>query len=173
MEPQEIVPPEEPFDPTGPINPFDPMPQTSPQQSKLYRFSLRGPDGDWIAEHLRSGHYDYEAEFTFSFGDGEDKVERVRTIRGATEIINRLDDELGADEFGKKWALPELDRIFPSDGVSVALSSEETDYDRDYAAASRLAVCGRDGRELAWRWCAATTRRPGLKWIPRRSRLRT
>ncbi|MCA9263161.1 MAG: RHS repeat protein, partial [Planctomycetales bacterium] len=109
------------------------------EEGQLYRFSLRGPTATEIAQHIRSGHYDYEAEFTFTYANG---YVRKRTLRGATEIVNRFDPDIGTDEFGKRWWLPELDQLFASDGVTVARSAADPKFNKAFAAASRLATKG-------------------------------
>jgi hypothetical protein len=87
-------------------------------ETDTLRFVLLGDAA--IAEQLRTGHYDYDIKFTAEVGSDE----ITRTIRGSTELFNRVNDEIGDLEFGKKWWLPGLDRVVVDDGNSARLAAE-------------------------------------------------
>jgi RHS repeat-associated protein len=74
-----------------------------------YRFVLLA--SSQIASQLVTGHYDYHLEFRSN--------DRTRTIRGNTEIVNRVDPTKGDTEFGERWWLDGLDRLVPDDGMSM------------------------------------------------------
>ena len=99
------------------------------------RFVLLG--NETIFEKLRTGHYDYDVEFTATIGQDEFK----RTVRGNTEVINLVDDDLGTIEFGKRWWVDSLDRLAPGDGVTPGRNAEDL-TDASEHAVSRLAPLG-------------------------------
>jgi len=85
--------------------------------SETVRFVLLGSDE--IRSKLPTGRYDYD----IALRDGQG---RVRTIRGATEIVNRVEETFGETEFGRRWWLPLLDRLVPGDGISPVMRSATT-----------------------------------------------
>ncbi len=89
-----------------------------PQVGEPWRIVLMGPEG--MAAQLASGHYDYDVELTAVLPTGT----QTRTIRGGTEIVNRVDPTLGWSEFGKRWALDGLDRLVPGDGTTARLTDK-------------------------------------------------
>ena len=84
---------------------------TRTQLDEPVRFVVAGPD---LTLYLRSGRYDYDMELTASFGSEE----IVRTIRGKTEVVNRVGKDFGVDEFGDRWWVPGLDRLVPGDEIN-------------------------------------------------------
>jgi len=95
---------------------------------------------DEIVDKLRSGHYEYDIELT-AFGGGQ---QRTRTLRGSTEIVNRVGENVGTRELGERWWIDGLDRIVPGDGISPIQShdSSSTDTSSLLQATSRLAPEG-------------------------------
>ncbi|WP_404310460.1 Calx-beta domain-containing protein [Neorhodopirellula lusitana] len=95
---------------------------------------------DEIVEELRGGHYEYDIELTVTSG-GEN---RVRTLRGSTEIVNRVGEDFGTSELGQRWWIDGLDRIVPGDGISPIRTHDEASLDTSEAlkATSRLAPKG-------------------------------
>ncbi len=73
-------------------------------------------DDEAIGGLLSTGRYDYDIALRDAEG-------RVRTIRGATEIVNRAEEAFGETEFGRRWWLPLLDRLVPGDGISRVMRS--------------------------------------------------
>ena len=69
--------------------------------SETVRFVLLGSDE--IRSKLSTGLYEYDIVLRDAQG-------RVRTIRGATEIVNRVQETFGETEFGRRWWLPLLDQ---------------------------------------------------------------
>ena len=82
--------------------------------SETVRFVLLGSDE--IRSKLSTGRYEYDIVLRDAEG-------RVRTIRGATEIVNRVQETFGETEFGRRWWLPLLDRLVPGDGISPVMRS--------------------------------------------------
>ena len=82
--------------------------------SATVRFLLLGSDE--IRSKLSTGRYEYDIVLRDAEG-------RVRTIRGATEIVNRVQETFGETEFGRRWWLPLLDRLVPGDGISPVMRS--------------------------------------------------
>jgi hypothetical protein len=74
--------------------------------NETVRFVLLGSDA--IRSRLSTGRYDYDIALRDAEG-------RVRTIRGATEIVNRAEEAFGETEFGRRWWLPLLDRLVPGE----------------------------------------------------------
>ncbi len=83
-----------------------------------WRIVLLGPED--IAAQLSSGHYDYDIALSAVLPTGT----QTRTIRGGTEIVNRVDPTLGWTEFGKRWSLDGLDRLVPGDGTTARLTDQ-------------------------------------------------
>jgi RHS repeat-associated protein len=83
-----------------------------PTSGSGYNFMVMAQES--LASKLSSGHYDYFATFKIKVG-GETFT---RTIRGKTEIVNRVDNALGMTDFGKRWWPEMLDRMIPTDGVN-------------------------------------------------------
>ncbi len=81
-----------------------------------WRITMLGPES--LDTLLRTGHYEYDVEIQLG--------SRVRTVRGGTEIVNLLDDELGTAEFGKRWWIDGLDRLVPSDSINGPANGLET-----------------------------------------------
>ena len=69
--------------------------------SETVRFVLLGSDE--IRSKLSTGRYEYDIVL-------RDAQDRTRTIRGATEIVNRVQETFGETEFGRRWWLPLLDQ---------------------------------------------------------------
>ena len=67
-----------------------------------------------LSDTLATGHYDDDVVLTAYLGDKT----LTRTVRGSLEVINRVHDELGSNEFGNRWWLDELDRVVPGDGIT-------------------------------------------------------
>jgi hypothetical protein len=82
--------------------------------SETVRFVLLGSDE--IRSKLSTGRYEYDIVL-------RDAQDRTRTIRGATEIVNRVQETFGETEFGQRWWLPLLDRLVPGDGISPVMRS--------------------------------------------------
>ncbi len=85
--------------------------------NETVRFVLLGSDE--IRSKLSTGRYEYDIVLRDAEG-------RVRTIRGATEIVNRLEETFGETEFGRRWWLPLLDRLVPGDGISPVMREKPT-----------------------------------------------
>ncbi len=88
------------------------QPYLAPNRSRELRLVVRGPED--LVSLLSTGHYDHDIRLAAVVGDKT----VTRTIRGATDIVNRVDDALGTAEFGQRWTLDELDRLVPGDGIS-------------------------------------------------------
>lgn len=126
--------------------------QDVPDTDETMRFVLLGDKK--IQEQLRSGHYDFDIDVVATI-DG-DKF--VRTIRGGSEIVNLVDDDLGDTEFGKRWWIDHLDKLILNDSVSASRSAD--DDDATIYASSRLTTRGalattgatiiRGDRSTAW-----------------------
>jgi hypothetical protein len=82
---------------------------TNVPANETVRFVLLGSDE--IRSRLSTGRYDYDIALRDAQG-------RVRTIRGATEVVNRVEETFGEVEFGRRWWLPLLDRLVPGDGTT-------------------------------------------------------
>ena len=67
-----------------------------------------------LATKLATGRFDHDIRLTVEI-DGRTVT---RTLRGSTDIVNRVDEQLGSSEWGQRWSLEELDRLVPSDGIS-------------------------------------------------------
>ncbi|MFN9367794.1 MAG: hypothetical protein ACK6CT_03360, partial [Planctomycetia bacterium] len=100
--------------------------------NETVRFVLLGSDE--IRSKLSTGRYDYDIALRDAQG-------RVRTIRGATEIVNRAEEACGETEFGRRWWLPLLDRLVPGDGISPVMRSA-TPLPTRSTPTSRLAPLG-------------------------------
>ena len=100
--------------------------------SETVRFVLLGSEE--IRSKLPTGRYDYDIALRDAQG-------RVRTIRGATEIVNRAEEAFGETEFGRRWWLPLLDRLVPGDGISPVMRSA-TPLPTRSTPTSRLAPLG-------------------------------
>lgn len=85
------------------------------------------------ASNLPSGHYDYDVVFSGT----KDGKEIHHTIRGSTEVVNRLESS-GIHSFGTGWWVPGLDQLVFSDGITQADSSPQIEDDSTY----RLALQG-------------------------------
>ncbi len=99
----------------------------APNRSRELRLALRGPED--LTSVLATGHYDHDIQLSAWAGDKA----VTRTIRGATDIVNRVDAVLGTPEFGQRWTWDELDRLVPGDGISTGSMGESV---------SRLAPVG-------------------------------
>ncbi len=82
-----------------------------PQDSQTLRLVVPGPDA--LAEQLATGHYDHDLQFQVVV----DGTTYTRTLRGSTDLVNRVDAVVGSPEWGDRWTLPELDRLVPGDGM--------------------------------------------------------
>ncbi len=87
-------------------------PYLEPNAGREVRLVLRGADG--LTTSLASGHYDHDICLAADVGGKS----VTRTIRGTTDVVNRVDATLGTPEFGQNWTLDELDRLVPYDGIS-------------------------------------------------------
>ena len=121
------------------VTPIDNVDDDVTFVDKLH-FSLAGPDMD----DMYTGHYDYDIDFKATV-DGDT---RHRTIRSASEIVNRLDDTVGDDQFGNRWWVEELDSITPGDGTLVQ------HVDEGRATESGMALVRGDASTA---WYATTT----------------
>jgi hypothetical protein len=105
---------------------------TNVPANETVRFVLLGSDE--IRRRLSTGRYDYDIALRDAEG-------RVRTIRGATEVVNRVEETFGEVEFGRRWWLPLLDRLVPGDGISPVMRSASPIATR-ITPTSRLAPLG-------------------------------
>lgn len=87
-----------------------------------------------VTSQLRSGHYDFDVNFTAEPWPFPLTITRYRTIRGSTEIVNHAETDFEDDEFGTSWWIDGLDQLVLNDGVSASRTAGAT--------ASRLAVVG-------------------------------
>ncbi|MFW6169328.1 MAG: RHS repeat-associated core domain-containing protein [Planctomycetota bacterium] len=82
-----------------------------PNVNREFRLTVPGPDT--LSASLATGHYDHDVQLLVEM-DGQTFT---RTLRGSTDVVNRVDPLLGTPEWGSGWTLDELDRLFPADGV--------------------------------------------------------
>ncbi len=81
-----------------------------PNANRELRLVIPGPDS--LVTSLATGHYDHDIQLLAEI-DGKTLS---RTLRGTTDVINRIDPALGTPEWGQRWTLDEMDRLFPADG---------------------------------------------------------
>ena len=73
------------------------------------------PGSETISTQLASGHNDFTVVFDAVLADGSPVT---RTVRGATETVNRVNPAVGDTEFGARWSIDFVDDLRPGDGIT-------------------------------------------------------